>query len=44
MRSARIWWDDVWAAFTMVLLIIFMAAVEVHLQDPGALIVGLRPD
>ncbi|KAF9545339.1 hypothetical protein CPC08DRAFT_392912 [Agrocybe pediades] len=35
IRTARFWWDDVWAAFTMLLLIVFMAAVEVHLQDPA---------
>ncbi|KDR74311.1 hypothetical protein GALMADRAFT_211910 [Galerina marginata CBS 339.88] len=35
VRTGRFWWDDAWAAFAMVLLITFMAAVEVHLQDPA---------
>ncbi|KIJ40421.1 hypothetical protein M422DRAFT_173811, partial [Sphaerobolus stellatus SS14] len=26
-RSARLWWDDAWAAFTVLLINIFMAAV-----------------
>ncbi|KAH9483246.1 hypothetical protein JR316_0005350 [Psilocybe cubensis] len=34
MRTHRIWWDDIWAFMAMILLVVFMAAVEVHLQDP----------
>jgi len=34
-RTGRIWWDDAWAGFCMILLVIFMVAVEVHVQDPG---------
>ncbi|PPR04804.1 hypothetical protein CVT26_012977 [Gymnopilus dilepis] len=35
IRTARFWWDDAWALFCMVLLVIFMAAVEVHVQNPA---------
>ncbi|KAF8164765.1 hypothetical protein B0H34DRAFT_670777 [Crassisporium funariophilum] len=34
-RTARLWWDDAWAAITMLFLVTFMAAVEVHVQDPA---------
>ncbi|PPQ82833.1 hypothetical protein CVT25_009208 [Psilocybe cyanescens] len=34
MRTNRLWWDDAWAALAMLLLVVFMAAVEVHLQNP----------
>ncbi|KDR73778.1 hypothetical protein GALMADRAFT_100630 [Galerina marginata CBS 339.88] len=33
-RTGRLWWDDTSAGATMILLVVFMAAVEVHLQDP----------
>jgi len=34
-RSARLWWDDAWAALTVIFINIFMAGVEIHLQDPS---------
>ncbi|OBZ66338.1 hypothetical protein A0H81_13627 [Grifola frondosa] len=33
-RNRKFWWDDAWAALTLVLAIIFMIAVELHLEDP----------
>ncbi|KAF8905800.1 hypothetical protein CPB84DRAFT_1771225 [Gymnopilus junonius] len=35
IRRSRFWWDDAWALFCMILLVIFMAAVEVHVQNPA---------
>jgi len=35
LRRSRFWWDDAWALFCMILLVIFMAAVEVHVQNPA---------
>ena len=34
-RNRLLWWDDAWAFASFLLAIVFMTAVELHLQDPS---------
>ncbi|KAJ3554409.1 hypothetical protein NM688_g3128 [Phlebia brevispora] len=34
-RNRLLWWDDAWAAVAFAFAIVFMTAVEMHLEDPN---------
>ncbi|KAF8994592.1 hypothetical protein BDQ17DRAFT_1430970 [Cyathus striatus] len=41
-RTRKLWWDDAWAGVSILFTVTFMAALEIHLQDPARHSKGIR--
>lgn len=43
IRGGRLWWDDAFAAFSMLVLLVQVASVALHVHDPSKLRPLARP-